>query len=237
MMVLKPALMSGFFRKLPERRERVSGFSSKIGAMPDSACLSEPFYSRDVVQVARDLLGMVLVRVVDGIRLEGIILETEAYRGEDDLASHARFGRTQRNSIMYGPPGRAYVYFTYGIHWMLNCVCDQADFPSAVLIRALLPIRGQAEMALRRPGRPPAELTNGPAKLCQALRIDGRLNDANLTTPADGLFIRLGTAPAADAVKTSPRIGISYAPEPWLSKPWRFFVDAAVFDSPNIRAD
>ncbi len=180
------------------------------------------------------MLGMKLVRVIDGRRLEGIILETEAYRGEDDLASHAHFGRTQRNDVMYGQPGKAYVYFTYGIHWMLNCVCEEPGCPAAVLIRSVLPILGQDEMARRRSGRPAAELANGPAKLCQALQIDGSLNGADLTTPTAGLFIEQAAPPSSRFVRTSPRVGIKYAPEPWLSIPWRFQVDAGLFQAGRV---
>jgi DNA-3-methyladenine glycosylase len=194
--------------------------------MPDSTCLPVHFYRHDVVQVARDLLGMKLVRVTGKSRQEGIILETEAYRGEEDLACHAHVGLTRRNAVMYGPPGRAYVYFTYGIHWMLNCVCQDEGSPAAVLIRAVLPILGLEEVAARRRGRPRPEWANGPAKLCQAFQIDGSLNGIDLTTPSSGLFIEESIHPPLELIHTSPRVGIKYAPEPWLSMPWRFHFDA-----------
>jgi len=95
-------------------------------------CLSEDFFLRDATIVARNLLGKRLVRNVDGRRISGIILETEAYRGEEDLACHARSGKTRRNAVMYGKPGRAYIYFTYGMHWCFNTVCGPAGFPAAV---------------------------------------------------------------------------------------------------------
>ena len=102
-------------------------------------------------QVARDLLGQRLVRLLNGQRVSGLILEAEAYDGESDLACHARSGRTERNSMMYGDAGHAYIYFTYGMHWMLNCVCGPAGYPAAVLLRAILPL----ERSLRR-SRPSA---------------------------------------------------------------------------------
>ncbi|MHC1782776.1 MAG: DNA-3-methyladenine glycosylase [Anaerolineaceae bacterium] len=197
--------------------------------MSDSTCLPAHFYKRDVVQVARDLLGMKLVRLTGSCRQEGIILETEAYRGEEDLACHAHVGQTRRNAVMYGPPGRAYVYFTYGIHWMLNCVCQDEGSPAAVLIRKILPTLGLEEIAARREGRPPPEWADGPAKLCQAFQIDGSLNGIDLTTPAGGLFIEDSAQPPGDLIQTFPRIGIKYAPEPWLSIPWRFNIDADLF--------
>lgn len=194
--------------------------------MSDNSCLSEDFYDRDPVVVARALLGMTLVREVAGSRMAGVIIETEAYRGEEDLACHARSGRTRRNAVMYGPPGRAYIYFTYGMHWMLNCVCGQPDWPAAVLIRAVLPVAGLDDIAARRPGRPQAEWADGPAKLCRAFQIDGSLNGCDLTIKSGGLFFEKSAPIPDSAVITSPRIGINYAPEPWLSMPWRFQVSS-----------
>src|SRR5512146_1918496 len=134
--------------------------------------LPPSFFEPDVVLVARQLLGMRLVRLQNGERIGGIISEAEAYRGEEDLACHAKAGFTPRTAVMYGPPGRAYVYFTYGMHWMLNCVCGPAGFPSAALVRAIVPLEGLEIIAARRDGRPEAEWCNGPAKLTRALSID-----------------------------------------------------------------
>ena len=114
--------------------------------------LNPEFYSRDVLIAAPQLLGKRLVRMLDGVRIAGIITETEAYRGEEDLACHAKAGRTPRTEVMYGPPGTAYVYFTYGMHWMLNCVCGPEGFPAAVLIRAIQPVEGLETIAARRSG-------------------------------------------------------------------------------------
>lgn len=146
------------------------------------------FYDRPTLAVARDLLGARLVRILDGQCLVGIISETEAYIGEEDLACHARSGKTKRNAVMYGSPGRAYVYFTYGNHWMLNAVTERMDIPAAVLLRAIQPLEGVEIMCQRRGGRD----TSGPGKLTQALGIDGTLNGANLCTKQERLWIVAG---------------------------------------------
>lgn len=187
-----------------------------------SSCVARDWFSRDVLQVARELLGMHLVRVMDGQELHSIITETEAYRGEEDLACHARVGRTRRTAVMYGPPGHAYVYFTYGMHWCFNVVCMPQNFPAAVLIRAIEPLDGLDKIAARRIGRPQKEWTNGPARLTQALAIDDHLNSVDLTTPDDGLWIETGESVPDDRVITGPRVGIKNVPEPWRSLPWRF---------------
>ncbi len=186
--------------------------------------LSPEFFERDVVLVARQLLGMRLVRLLDGQRLGGAISEAEAYRGEEDLACHAKAGFTPRTSVMYGPPGRAYVYFTYGMHWMLNCVCGPAGFPSAVLVRAIIPLEGLECIAARRDGRPKAEWCNGPAKLTRALGIDGSFNGVDLCHMDDRLWIEAGETVPDERVIIGPRVGIDGVPEPWFSMPWRFRV-------------
>ena len=161
---------------------------------------------------------MRLVRLLEGVRLSALIIETEAYIGESDLGCHARSGRTLRNAVMYGPPGHAYVYFTYGMHWMLNAVTEQIGFPAAVLIRAIQPLEGREIISLRRQGRD----TLGPAKLTQAFGIDGSLNGADLCEPHSGLWIEAAAPLAAAAIITSPRVGLYTVPEPWKSIPWRF---------------
>ena len=186
--------------------------------------LTASFYDRPVLDVARDLLGKRLVRKLGSHILAGLISETEAYRGEEDLACHARAGRTPRTIVMYGPPGIAYVYFTYGMHWCLNCVTGPEDFPAAVLLRALEPRDGLDEIAKRRPGRSPAEWCSGPARLCQALSIDKDLNGKPLTTQQSGLWIEEGIPVEDNWVSTGPRVGINQVPEPWRSIPWRFRV-------------
>jgi DNA-3-methyladenine glycosylase len=194
--------------------------------MPETLRLARSFFDRPALQVARDLLGARLVRLQDGIRIDGIIVETEAYRGEEDLGCHCRAGRTARTQVMYGPPGHAYVYFTYGLHWMLNFVVEPENQPAAILIRAILPQTGIDLIASRRGHQPPQLWTNGPAKLCQALKIDGSLNGADLCSPQAELYIESGE-PISDAcVTTGPRVGLYTVPEPWKSIPWRFRVSS-----------
>ena len=184
--------------------------------------LPRDFYEQEVTVVARLLLGKRLVRTWQGVRLSGIIAETEAYRGEEDLACHARCGRTPRNAVMYGPAGKVYVYFTYGMHWCLNAVTGAEGFPAAVLIRALWPLEGLAEMAARRGQFPRAQWCNGPAKLCRALSIDGSLNGTDLCLAGNELTIENGPEISPERVTTGPRVGINSVPEPWRSQPWRF---------------
>jgi DNA-3-methyladenine glycosylase len=178
------------------------------------------FYVQPTLTVARGLLGARLVRILDGQRLVGIITETEAYIGEEDLGCHAKAGKTKRTAIMYGPPGHAYVYFTYGNHWMLNTVTEREGFPAAVLIRAIEPVEGTEIMLQRRNGRD----TYGPGKLAQALGIDGTLNGVDLCTQESGLWIEAGKKIADEDVVTGPRVGLYSVPEPWKSIPWRFRV-------------
>lgn len=184
------------------------------------------FYERHTVEVARAVLGQRLVRVVNGLRLSGIITEAEAYRGEEDQACHARSGRTPRTQVMYGPPGRAYVYFTYGMHWMLNCVTEVEGFPAAVLLRAVRLEEGLDFVAARRGGAARARWTDGPAKLCQAFAIERPLNGADLTTGEQGLWIEQGIPIADEQVRAGPRVGLGSTPEPWFSIPWRFRVES-----------
>ena len=198
-------------------------------AQPD--CLSHPFYERDVLLVARELLGMRLVRALNGTRIAGIISETEAYRGEEDLASHARVGQTPRTKVMYGPAGRAYTYFTYGVHWCLNFVAMPEGFPAGVLIRAIFPTEGLDEMAARRLNRPSADWVNGPGKLTQALAIDGRLNEADLCGPNSELWVEPGQPVPERIVTTGPRIGINRVVEPWRSIPWRFVIQQKAWEA------
>ena len=186
--------------------------------------LPPAFYDRPVVQVAHSLLGMRLVRLLDGQRVSGLIVEAEAYDGEADLACHARAGRTPRTEVMYGPPGRAYVYFTYGMHWCLNCVTGPEGYPAAVLLRAIRPVEGLELIAARRGGRSQAEWCNGPGKLTQALEIDGILNGVDLTVVQGGLWIEAGQPAADESVLVGPRVGIKNVPEPWRSQPWRYRV-------------
>ena len=191
--------------------------------------LPQSFYNRPVLDVARDLLGRRVVRLLDDQRVSGLIVETEAYRGEEDLACHARAGLTPRTAVMYGPAGHAYVYFTYGMHWMLNCVTGPENFSAAVLIRAILPQEGLETIAINRAGRPRREWCNGPAKLCQALAIDGEHNNITLNNPDGNLWLEEGQPVEDMHVQNTPRIGINNTPEPWRSIPWRFVVNEKLF--------
>jgi DNA-3-methyladenine glycosylase len=193
--------------------------------------LSRDFFVRDTLTVARELLGQRLVRVLDRERLSGRIIEVEAYVGEEDQASHARFGRTRRNAPMYGPPGHAYVYFIYGMHHCLNVVTEREGYPAAVLIRALEPLEGLEEMRVRRwpepaegrGNRPDVQLTSGPARLCQALGIDRRFDGADLCAPGALLFLEKDASIPDGAVVTGPRIGVR-GDEIAVTIPWRFYV-------------
>lgn len=184
--------------------------------------LSREFFAQDTVSVARELIGARVHVQSEGGELVGRIVETEAYLGEDDPASHAARGPTPRSAIMFGPPGVAYVYFIYGVHHCLNFVTGPEGKAGAVLIRALEPVRGQQVMAERR-GLDPIrfrdrDLCSGPGKLCQALGIDQKWNGAALDGSAPH---RLWVSPRQETpgeVVASPRIGIRKAVE-W---PYRF---------------
>jgi len=193
----------------------------------ERAQLRREFFARDTLVVARELLGARLVRILDGQRLSGLIVECEAYVGQEDSACHASRGRTPRNAVMYGPPGHAYVYFTYGMHWMLNVVTEREGFPAAILVRALQPLEGIEVMrSLRQArGRPrkDGELTNGPAKLTQALAIDKAFDGADLVL-GDTLWLEQVEPIAEGAVQSGPRIGIRYADEKDRGLPWRFWI-------------
>jgi DNA-3-methyladenine glycosylase len=178
------------------------------------------FYNRSTLTVARELIGARLVRVLDGQRLAGLITETEAYIGEKDLGCHAKAGRTARTAVMYGPPGHAYVYFTYGNHWMLNVVTQREGYPAAVLLRAIQPIEGVEIMSKRRNGRD----TFGPGKLTKAMGITKSENGVDLTNPEAGLWIESAQVVPNRLVTKGPRVGLNNVPEPWKSKPWRFLV-------------
>jgi DNA-3-methyladenine glycosylase len=199
--------------------------------------LDERFYSRKSQVVARELLGKQLVHLWGGRRVSGIIVEAEAYcdADEPDLACHgdrANQGRpTARSAVMFGAAGHAYVYFTYGMHWMFNVVTGATGTASAVLIRALEPVEGTELMAKNRPGRTRSEWTNGPAKLAQALSIEGSLNGANLCANDGVIWIEDSLVPSPGDIRTGPRIGLGQTPEPWLSMPWRFWLQHNEFVS------
>jgi len=178
----------------------------------------EPFFRRDAAEVARDLLGACVRSTVDGTEVVGVLVETEAYVGPHDPASHAaeRIGRTPRNRSMYGPPGQAYVYRSHGIHWCLNVVTGGEGFPAAVLVRGLDLIRGVEIARSRRGGREP--LCAGPGRLCQALGVTGELDGHSLGEPP--LQLLQGWTVPREAVAVSGRVGIRKAAD-W---PLRFYL-------------
>ncbi|HEX8620231.1 MAG TPA: DNA-3-methyladenine glycosylase [Thermoanaerobaculia bacterium] len=187
--------------------------------------LPRAFFFDDTVSIARALLGCVLWRRLDdGELLAARIVETEAYLGANDLASHARRGlRSPRNESMYLEGGHAYVYFTYGMHWCMNVVTQEADLAEAVLLRAAEPLRGVDAMRVRRPkAKKDHELMNGPGKICMALEIDRRFDGVSLRgdtlwlTPRD---IEVGE----DDIAVTPRIGIDNSGEA-AAWPLRFFI-------------
>ncbi len=181
--------------------------------------LPRAFYERPTLTVARALLGQRLVRVLAGIRLSGLICETEAYGGPDDESSHA-FRRTPRSAIMYDAAGHAYVYRIYGIHHCLNAVTEPAGQPGAVLIRAIFPREGIEAMHSRRAVQSRTHLTDGPGKLCEALGIDLAQNRLDLVTDKV-LFIETGEGIADAEVRATPRIGVRGSTEA-RERPWRF---------------
>jgi DNA-3-methyladenine glycosylase len=187
--------------------------------MLTSARLERPFFARGAVTVARALLGQRLVRISDGVRLSGLICETEAYAGADDPASHA-YRRTPRSAIMYGPPGFAYVYFIYGMYFCLNAVTEADGHPGAVLLRAILPQEGLDAMRARRTGVPDARLADGPGKLCAALGITGAQNRLDLCT-SEELLLEAGVTAPEEAILATPRIGVR-GDASALARPWRF---------------
>jgi DNA-3-methyladenine glycosylase len=176
--------------------------------------LPRAFFDRPVLDVARDLLGRDVAH--GGVVLR--LTEVEAYRGADDAGSHAFRGPTKRNAVMFGPPGFVYVYFTYGMHWCMNLVCQREGEAAAVLLRAGRVVSGAEVARERRPKSTERDLARGPARLCQVLGIDGTLNGADL---AHGPLRVLAGEPVPDAlVMTGPRVGVTADAQ----RPWRFLV-------------
>jgi DNA-3-methyladenine glycosylase len=218
------------------------------------------------LSVARSLLGWRLVREDGAGRRSGRIVELEAYIGENDRASHARFGRTARNEVMYGPPGRAYVYLVYGMHDCLNIVTEPAGTPAALLVRAIEPLEGidlmrasRARRAVER-RRPTAHqaraqgatgglpnvaagadhrVASGPGLVCAALDLDRSLTGHDLFAP--DAAIRIEPPPAGEPdpiVVAGPRVGIGYAGEPWTEVPWRLAIAGnPAVSRPSVEAD
>jgi len=173
--------------------------------------LGRKFFERDTILVARELLGKKIVRVYRGKRIEGIIMETEAYRGLDDKASHASRGKTERTSIMFDHAGTIYVYLIYGMYYCLNIVTEKKEYPAAVLIRGIK--AGEREI-------------NGPGRVCKFLKIDKKLNEKSLSRK-NGIWIEEGIKISQKKIKKAPRIGVDYAGRHWAGKLWRFYIKSA----------
>jgi DNA-3-methyladenine glycosylase len=169
--------------------------------------LERGFFARPALVVARELIGKHLVRRIGNLLIAAPITETEAYVGPHDLACHGSKGRTTRTEVMFGPPGHWYVYFIYGIHWMLNAVTDDEGHPAAVLVRG-------------------AGDWNGPARLTKALRINRRFYGLSIAPETDLWIEDRGLVVPARKIKRTPRIGVDYA-GPWAAKPYRFVVNAS----------
>jgi DNA-3-methyladenine glycosylase len=175
------------------------------------------FLNLSAAEAAKRLLGCLLEREIEGKRVVVKVVETEAY-DQTDAASHSYNGRTKRTDIMFGPAGHLYVYFTYGMHYCCNVVVGEEGYGAAVLIRAVEPIEGEDELMRNRGGKEGVDITNGPAKLCQALRIDKQMNGHDLSQNP----LRLLVQPALnkkDIIRTT-RIGISKAKD----VQWRFYI-------------
>ncbi len=192
--------------------------------------LPAAFYDRPVLDVAADLLGCVVETGCGGDRLSVRLTEVEAYAGPDDPGSHAFRGPTPRTEVMFGPPGHAYVYFSYGMHWCMNLVCGPPGTASAVLLRAgalVLPsdpdrrLVAEQLAAERRPGIRPLDRARGPARLTKLLGVDRQFDGAAVTDPAGPLRVRARTGDPGDQIRTGPRVGLSAAAD----LPWRFWLD------------
>jgi DNA-3-methyladenine glycosylase len=194
--------------------------------------LARSFYARATVTVARELLGCVLARRLrGGAVLRGRIVETEAYVGEEDKACHAKAGRTPRTEVLFGPPGVAYVYLTYGMHFLLNAVTEPEGRPAAVLIRAVEPLEGIDRMRRARGHARDHLLTSGPAKLTKAFGLDLAQNREDLRGP--NLWIEAGPPVPDQDVATSARIGCQTAPAPWDTMAWRWYERGSPFVTPG----
>ena len=195
--------------------------------MKELTPIKREFYNRDTIKVAKDILGKVIVRKTKQGNMAGRIVEVEAYKfGEHDKASHASKGCTLSNQVMFGENGFAYVYFTYGMYFMLNVVAKKkTDHAGAVLIRGVEPIDGIKHMIKNRKGKDDINLTNGPGKLSQALQINKKLNNYDLTKKGK-LFI-VDSEKRTEKVLSSGRIGISRDVE----KEWRFYLDGNAYVS------
>jgi DNA-3-methyladenine glycosylase len=202
-----------------ENASAAPGHRARRSARVDPAPLPAAWFARPAADVARELLGALLVSEAGGVRVVAEIVETEAYVGPDDEASHAaeRFGRTARNDAMFAAAGTAYVYLIYGMHWCLNVATGDEGYGAAVLIRAARPVDGIEHARTRRPGRPDRDLMRGPGNLARALGVDRALNYHPMDRPP--LWIGPGRRIADADVAVGPRIGISRSAD-WPLRFW-----------------
>jgi DNA-3-methyladenine glycosylase len=198
------------------------------GAMTPETPLPRDFFDRPSEEVAPDLLGHVFAHAGPDGEVAVRLTEVEAYAGMVDPASHAYRGRTRRNAVMFGPPGHAYVYFTYGMHFCVNLVCGAAGHASAVLLRAGAVVSGADLARARRPRSSARDLARGPARLCQALAIDRRLDGADVCDGSGPLRILTGASVERSLVRSGPRTGVNGGKD----TPWRFWVDGEPSVSP-----
>lgn len=196
-----------------------------------SVVLNPEYYcQKDVVSLAKNLIGKVLVTNFGESFTSGLIVETEAYSGNSDLACHASKGKTKRTSTMYKEGGRSYVYLCYGIHRLLNVVTNTNGYPDAVLIRAIQPIEGKQIMMQRRNKMEDGKhLTNGPGSLSMALGINMSHNNV-IFGPSSGMWIEDRSIKLKESIKCSSRVGVAYAKNDALL-PWRFYLDKCEFVS------
>ncbi|MGC8627621.1 MAG: DNA-3-methyladenine glycosylase [Acidimicrobiales bacterium] len=206
--------------ELPEPPAPISAGAQRVPPGPLAGLLPREFFAASALEVAPALVGMWLVRS-DGRAAR--LVEVEAYMGADDPGSHAYKGKTRRNATMFGPPGRLYVYFTYGMHWCANVVCSPEGTASAVLLRAAEPTAGVDLMRRSRwqgqRQQRDRDLCRGPARLCQAFDITGAYDGADLVNGDRGVWLAVGTSRSTRPVGTSERVGLSSGAE----LPWRFF--------------
>jgi DNA-3-methyladenine glycosylase len=191
--------------------------AAPVSATPLSPIADRAWFDRSAVEVAPELLGCILVHDTPAGRIAGRIVEVEAYLGPEDLAAHSSRGRTARNAVMFGSPGRLYVYLVYGLHHCANVVCGPGAKPEAVLLRAAELTEGEELARARRGSVPRHRLAAGPGNLASAFAIDRRLNGADLL--AGPVCLALGKPP--EAIERGPRIGVDYAKD-WTDRPLRF---------------
>jgi DNA-3-methyladenine glycosylase len=214
-------------------RQKVTSSHARLTATQSSRALSSHYFqSEDVVFLAQDLIGKILISQINGERTGGRIVETEAYRGPDDAACHAYLGRrTARNEIMYGPGGYAYIYVCYGIHHLFNIVTGPIHKAHAVLIRGLEPVEGLEYMLRRRRlERLTPQVARGPGVLSEAMGLHSKLSGHCLTDPQGSIYLSKGYVSRQEKIKASPRIGISNSGEA-VHYPWRFYIAGNPFVS------